>query len=157
MRLEFDHLAPPIAAQIAGYAWALQQAPGAEYNEYQSFSACVDQIIAGTPLADAPATSPERMAIWQAWERGVAHTRQLTLDDSFLSVEDAAEIAGCNISYIKAEILRYQESGGRKGLYAQKDGGGKTAAYIIHPDDFRKWYAKPRRGSRRKARDDHGE
>lgn len=142
MRLEFDNLDWEDAAQIAGYAWAVCQPINAELNEYASYSAHFDQFIKGTELEIDPPNEANRSMSFEAWERGVDHAKHLLRADSFLSTGDAAERARVDVSYIKAEI-----KAGR--LYAQKIGNGRTSGYAIHPDDFRKWMANPRRGSRR--------
>jgi hypothetical protein len=148
MHLEFD--IPDIfdAAQIAGYVWAMKQPPYSELNEMASFNAHYDAFVKGTELEEDPPDEANRAMLWEAWERGVEQAKNLFRADSFISVGEAAERARCDVSYIKAEIKRYQDSNGQKGLYAQKVGKGRTSGYAIHPDDFRKWMMNPRRGSR---------
>lgn len=58
-----------------------------------------------------------------------------------ISVSDAAEAAGVNRSYVKAEIVA-----GR--LAAIKNA---TGAYEITQQEFRRWQNNPRRGSRKRS------
>lgn len=143
MNIDLDE---KIAPRVAGYAWAIQQGMNIELNELESFSAHA-AFISGT---EAEEDHEKKMESLRLWEIGVEQSHHLLREDSYISVAEAAERACCDISYIKAEILRYQKSGGEKGLYAQKFGRGRTSAYAIHPDDFRRWIENPRRGTRSK-------
>lgn len=142
MDLEFKNLDWEMAAQIAGYVWALQQPMNAELDESASFNAHYDQFVKGTDLEGDPPDEAIRLMSLHAWERGVEQSRNLLRANSFISTGEAAERARVDISYIKAEIRR-------GSLTAQKIGAGRTSGYAIHPDDFRRWMDNPRRGSRR--------
>lgn len=135
----------PNDVRVKGYAWALSQALHSDYNDFTSWRAFAQACLKGTSLADAVAGDEAVYELWTAWEQGADDARVFLRDD-FMSVAEIASRTGFNISYIKAEIKRYKDTKGDKGLYGQKIGN----SYVVFPDDFRKWLANPKRGSRTK-------
>ena len=120
------------AARTAGYAWALKQPANALYDAhaaYRAFGAAV--------LRDGVLPDEQQEALHDAFETGAADAGRVLMHRQFLSISDAAQRAGVNVSYVRAEI-----KAGR--LQAEKPG----TEWLIRGVDFAAWLANPRRGTR---------